>query len=383
MPHFFDWFPGNSRSTQDSTSRPRLPPLDEGRTSLRLAILGLLTQLILAAQYASSAELYVNNEIGIDSCNGLSPVVTDQKTGPTRTIRRALELAKPADVVHVAPGSGPYFESLSLVGSRHSGVESLPFTIEARGATISGARRVPPDAWVEIAPGTWRFIPVRKGFAQLFLNQQRVPERVQTVDPNSKDIPLLQEHEWCYWKGSILYQQRSGYNSTPSRLPLEFAYDSCGITLVDVEHVLIIGLHVERFRQDGINVHDRARNILLQDVELRDNGRAGLVTAGTSLVGARNSRITGNRLTQVLGLEKSWLELLDCKLDSDIGERTRSEGGTLLELTGAGQSDASAESAGETPNATPAAGTSSPREEPESPAPENGEAPSPSPDSNQ
>ncbi len=71
---------------------------------------------------------------------------------------------------------------------------------------------------------------------------------------------------------------------------------SVGLSLVDVVGVQISDVTFENFRIDGINVHDRCKNIILENVTCTGNGRSGLAVNGTSQVEVIDSKLTDNRI---------------------------------------------------------------------------------------
>jgi hypothetical protein len=111
---------------------------------------------------------------------------------------------------------------------------------------------------------------------------------------------------------------------------LEFAAEEVGITLLDAEDVVIRNLELRHFRLDGVNAHDRCKNIVLDHVRLIENGRAGLAVGGSSLVGIKDSELLGNRVTQVLNAEVAQTEILDCKLGPAPGGQFPRKGGHVL-----------------------------------------------------
>lgn len=284
-----------------------------------------LAILLAAAPGAFATDFYVDNRIGDDLYDGSSPLQVDDRSGPVRTIGRALEFVRPRDIVHVANHGTPYVESLAIVGRRFQG-----FILEGNGAVVSGAKVVPFDAWQMLKNGVWRFTPRRKAFYQLIYQGHALPEVACPRD--ARQPPELPEGHWGAWHGSIYYRVLSGpaAPNPQSDQPLEFAAEEVGITLFDVEDVIIRNLEFRHFRLDGVNAHDRCRNVVLDHVRLIENGRAGLAVGGSSLVGIKDSEILGNRVTQVLNAEVAQTEILDCKLGPAPGGLFQRKGGHVL-----------------------------------------------------
>lgn len=290
-----------------------------------LRILTNLVVILLFAPVAFGADYYVDNAIGDDLFDGSSPQQVDDRVGPVRTIGRALERVRPHDIVHVANHGVPYVESLGIVGPRFDRL-----VLEGNGAVISGAKVVPFEAWQRLGNGVWRFTPSRKAFYQLVDQDRALPEFPCPRD--ARKLPDLPEGHWCAWRGSIYYRVLSGPAgpNPQSDVPLTFAAEEVGITLLDTEDVVIRNLELRHFRLDGVNAHDRCKTIILDHVRLIENGRAGLAVGGSSLVGIKNSELMGNRVTQVLNAEFAQTELLDCKLGPATGGQFQRKGGHVL-----------------------------------------------------
>ena len=109
--------------------------------------LGVCLLLVLWSTPAPGREIFVDNLSGNDRFNGQQPRGTAELFGPVRTIARALRLAGAGDVILLAKNKEPYRESISLVGSRHSGTAKDPFVIRGNGAILDGSVPVPARAW--------------------------------------------------------------------------------------------------------------------------------------------------------------------------------------------------------------------------------------------
>jgi hypothetical protein len=291
-----------------------------------LQIVFVLVSAVALPSAAMAADYYVDSRIGDNLNDGKSPDTVDVTTGPVKTIRRGLERVGPGDTLHIANHGVPYTESLQIVGSRFRG----GFTIEGNGAVVTGAKPVPFQAWQPLGDGLWRFRPHRKAFYQLVTNGHAVRE--MNVMPGAKSPPALGEGTWCAWHGMIYYRlyTTAGSQSVDPDAPLEFAAEEVGITLLDVDDVLIRNLELRHFRLDGVNVHDRCQNIILDHVKLTENGRAGLAVGGSSLVGIKDSEVAGNRVTQILSTEVAQTELLNTQIGSGVGAAITRKGGHVL-----------------------------------------------------
>lgn len=270
-------------------------------TTQRHPCLQLFFGLILATaaccgERCAAAVIYVDNRVGSDTFDGASSEAVDVRSGPVKTIRRALLKARQGDTIVVANRGVPYYEQLSMNGRHHSGYGRARFTIVGNGAVVSGARLVPPTAWKAVAPDLWRFSPQRKGHFQLILSDKPVPETA--VARGAKMLPKIPAGHWAAWRGAIYYQA-ARYES-PAEHAFAFAEGDVGLTLSEVHDVLILGLTFRHFRLDGVSVHSQCRHVVLDDVRSIENGRAGLFVGETSRAEALNCTFTGNRLHNVL-----------------------------------------------------------------------------------
>ena len=76
-----------------------------------------------------AATLYVDNHLGSDRNDGVTPEVVDVRTGPVRSISRALNLAKPSDTIVITNTGKPYYDNITLSGERLSGSQLGPLRI--------------------------------------------------------------------------------------------------------------------------------------------------------------------------------------------------------------------------------------------------------------
>jgi hypothetical protein len=256
-------------------------------------------------------ELHVNPVDGFDGNDGLAATTQTRLTGPVKTLRRAMQLARAGDTVVLANIGQPYYEPLRLVGGPHSGFESQPFTIRGNGATLSGMRPVPPDGWQSEGDGVWRLSLTRKGYYRFFRGDDAIPEFLPTAANTAiNDLPF--DH-YLSRQGAVLF--RFDQQTTPYSQSWTYAAEDTGISLVDVRNVRLVDLNVTGFRVDGANADGNCRGVVFDNVTIHDNGRAGLSANGTSRVIVQNSRLTANGRHAVLITEFAQVTLTD----SDLG----------------------------------------------------------------
>lgn len=275
--------------------------------------LSMVVVLLCLTQTSPAGTIYVDSRLGNDVLDGTTPDPVSDISGPVRTMQQAVRLAGHGDTISLTNNGTPYYGSFSLVGERYSGRDVHPFVIEGNGSVLSGARPIEPDLWQLVATDVWRITPIRKAFYQLILDGEALPE--VEVARGVESLPDLSPGEWCVWRGAIYLQ--TDLNGRPGDMDLALADEEAGLTLLDVHDVVVRNVVLEHYRLDGINAHDRCRNVLLENVVCRQNGRSGLTVAGTSQVAAVTCRLEENRAHSLLITEKGAAALEECVLDQE------------------------------------------------------------------
>ncbi len=263
--------------------------------------------MLLQSPLVSARVIYVDNLRGNDMFDGTTQAAINSYTGPVRTVGRGLQRMRPGDTLSIANTGRPYYESMELVGGKFSGQPLHPVTIEGNGAELNGSFPVPPQAWRKVGEQLWKITPVRKGFYLLILDNKPLPE--VPVPAGARELPEIPAGQWAAWKGSIYF--RTSEIEYPEDLNLWIAVRSVGVTLYEVHDVVVRNLKVRQFRIDGFNAHDRCKNVTLENITAEENGRAGVVAAGTSFLVLEKPTIKNNRKYSVLITEKAGLRIDD------------------------------------------------------------------------
>jgi hypothetical protein len=263
---------------------------------LSVGIAVLASQLDGVLNFALARNIYVNSANGDDAFDGILPDTSVPGSGPLRTINRAMLACAAGDHIVVANSGKPYRETVTLAGSRRSGTDYQPFTLEGNGAVLDGSRPVPVNAWKFAANDTFRFQPGPKQYQQLFLDG--VPLQRHPVQPGTSGMPALEPKEWALADGWIYFRVEPGL--LPQNYALSYACLQTGITLFKVEDVVISGFIVQGYAIDGINCHDAAGRTTLVDCTCRGNGRSGIAVVGTSTVNLQSCLIGDNGQYQLL-----------------------------------------------------------------------------------
>lgn len=285
--------------------------------SVRFQIRCLCLLLILSGWQitAECGVIYVDNRAGNNSFNGIAPKTNNGKNGPVKTIQRALEYARPGDKIILINNDQPYEEALTLSGKRHSGLGKEKFTILGNGATISGAIPVPQNGWRKLDDGLWKVTPFRKGYFNLYLDGKPVPE-FKPASGEALQLSEIPAGKWAVHHGSIFYREQK--NQQPWMESFSLAGKSVGLSLIDVSGVQISDVTFENFRVDGINVHDRCKEIVLDKVTCTGNGRCGLSVNGTSQVEVIDSKLIDNRVEDLLITEQGVANVKQTQLGKEV-----------------------------------------------------------------
>ena len=104
---------------------------------------------------------------------------------------------------------------------------------------------------------------------------------------------------------------------SPYSYDMRYAKHRVGITLYDVEKVIVKNLTVRGFKLDGINAHDNAMDCVLYDVTAVANGRSGIAINGASRVKVVESKAHSNAIVQLRCDDWSTTELIDSELKAE------------------------------------------------------------------
>ena len=260
---------------------------------MRFLIAALL--LTLFASQAEARTIYVNNVAGSNTNTGTIDENQGDGFGPLRTISAALQLARRGDRIELANTGAYYEECITLQGAKHSGYEYAPFIIDGNGATLDGTAVVPPHKWEVVREGLFRYEPQRGGYQQLFLGGS-LAEQLPRFDGRYAGLSLKPK-QWCRCNGGINFAVEEG--KSPNSYDLRYAKHRVGITLYDVQRVVIRDLNVQGFQLDGINAFDNAWDCVLSNVTSTGNGRSGVSVGGSSRVTIGDSDFYDNSDVQL------------------------------------------------------------------------------------
>jgi hypothetical protein len=287
-----------------------------------LAILGCLLMRPAAAR-----DIFVDNISGDDKNTGLSAQGQADTTGPVHSIAKALRLATSGDRIVLAKSSQPYRECIALVGNRHSAAARLlPFILDGNGATLDGSAPIPADGWTHYRDNIFRFRPKTLIRPVLFFNDSSI--QPLPLPQSAASPPKMEPLQWCAIEGAIYFAVE------PTRLPpdykLSYAKLPTGITLYQVDHVVVRNLTIRGFQADGVAVAVGARNVVLDNVTCTANGQCGICVQGGAQVEIESCKLAGNGLSQLTTRANSETHLLASELAGDTAPGWVDAGGRFF-----------------------------------------------------
>jgi hypothetical protein len=285
-----------------------------------IPVAALLLVLLALAIPASARDLFVNNATGDDHNNAQSATSQGGRTGPSRSLTKALYVAQRGDRIIIAKTDQPYLENVTIAGGRHNSL-----VIEGNGATLDGAAAVPSNQWQSEGGGVFRYDPRYKHFNILFLAD--TPAARVLADPASARRPELKPLEFCVHRGSIYF--RSEETKSPRLYPLNYTAQPVGITIYNVQDVVIKDLIIQRFRLDGVSAHDDAQRCFLGGLTCRHNARSGISVGGSSRVEITACQANGNGVTQLRTEGHCVVNAEGLKLEGEGDQAYQTKGGRL------------------------------------------------------
>jgi hypothetical protein len=281
--------------------------------------------LMLLGQ-AAARDIFVNNVAGDDSLTGAQSRNSAGDTGPVKSIAKALRLAMAGDHILLADTGQPYRESVSLVGTRHGGIPTMPLVIDGQGATLDGSATIPSDRWVLWRENVYRFRPPQAGYYHLFLDGR--PAVCAAAKADSSVPPKLEPRQWCSYEGYFYFAVEK--DKMPEDYQLSYACLPTGMTLFHVENVIIKNLTLQGFQVDGLAASNSARYVVLSEVNCLNNGRCGFSIGGASLVELTDCKAAGNGVAQLWTAPFCELHLWQSEMPDDSAPGWIDQGGRVF-----------------------------------------------------
>ena len=253
-------------------------------------LLGLLWAILVPTSEAR--DLFVNHQQGSDLKGGLSA------DAPFQTIKAAMKICRPGDVIHLAKTATPYHEGIDIADNQ-SGLPGQPITIDGHGATLSGCSPLRVEEWTKLGDGLYRngrLLP------DIFPSGQPVNEpllrrffflfngRMVRMGRNGKgDCPPLpkpadlKEGQWTHDQEGFYIKIDPARELPAERV--EYPDLGNGLRTSDgrCEHLVVRNLIATHFWNDGFNINGSAQ-MRFENVEAIECGDDGMSAHTTSQI---------------------------------------------------------------------------------------------------
>lgn len=252
--------------------------------------------LLLTGLVCAGAEYHVDNLRGGDRNPG-----TAEK--PFRSIRRGVSRLKAGDklILKANPGK-PYLENLVL--RNLAGTAESPIVIEGGNAVLCGSVPADPGNYEKVGEGIFRrrlkLAPNRRMRYNLILENRY--QRMGRAMKSGRKVPFkpvrdLKEGEWTYLEEEEMIYLRLGKGKKPGpdtvREP-DLRLASGVMVSGTSRHIIIRGITVENFWNDGFNIHGDARDILFADIKAFYNGDDGISAHESAEIRVDGYEASGN-----------------------------------------------------------------------------------------
>lgn len=191
-----------------------------------------------------------------------------------KSLYGAASIAQAGDSIIIAPGSGPYRETLSI---KASGTADAPITVEGNGATITGFDPLnfeqKGETWVARLPMPYPVVIAQNGVRILETPDERLIGPIRVLSDN-RTVELLPGTSPEGWEASKR---------------------DCPIRIVDASYHTYRNLTVSGGFNDGVNLHgDGGEGLYFENIVACNNLDEGLSAHKNHQVEMVNCKIWGN-----------------------------------------------------------------------------------------
>lgn len=256
----------------------------------QLTFLVLLSLLLVPSVCA--VDLFVNDQKGKDENSGARDIATGPD-GPLKTIKRALEVCKPGDVIHLAKTDTPYHQDIEIRDGL-SGTRERPIIIDGHGATLSGCTMIRADEWTHIGGGLYRndklladifprVKPVNEPLLWrfFFLFDGKISRMGKSGKSEHPPLPKpgdLRPGEWTYDQDEMAFFVKIDASKKLADARIEYPDLINGLKTSDgkCEHIIVRNLTVTHFHNDGFNINGATKHFRLENVQAIECGDDGI-----------------------------------------------------------------------------------------------------------
>lgn len=211
----------------------------------------------------------------------------DQRGGaPHKTIMEAVEVAGAGDTIHVAPGSGPYRESVLL---KKSGDPGNPIILDGSNELITGFEplkgfREEGGKWIcEVPIISTRIEKSPESPFPCVITYQGVR---LVVDPVTKQFTRFARMSDDKKRLELLSDTKpEGW---------EIATRGAVVSILKASHLIIRNVRASGSTNDGFNIHSTCENLVFENIEGFQNFDEGFSSHDVSETEIRKGRFWGN-----------------------------------------------------------------------------------------
>jgi hypothetical protein len=255
--------------------------------------------------------LYVDRINGDDTANGLS-ALKRHGNGPFRTINAAIAAAQPGDTILLAPSREPYREPAVFINK--SGEPGKPIVLDGQGAFICGSDHIDPASWRETEPGLFvndtLYSMIDQGhnaspdvvnavMARFFMlidgKQQRMNRTSKGPSVDFKSPGDLQPGEWTFDAPTRAIYLKLEPGDRIADHVIQAPLRANGVTFIGKSaHLVVRNVTAQHTYNDGFNLNDSTRDVLLENIQALDCGDDGISAHANCRVIVRGFVSRGN-----------------------------------------------------------------------------------------
>ncbi len=242
--------------------------------------------LCLSGFFPSEAkDIYINHELGSDAQGGLTA------EAPLQTLKAALMICGPGDVIHLAKTATPYHEGIKIADNQ-SGLSGQPITIEGHGATLSGSRPLRVEEWTPLGNGLYRSShllpdlfpsgqPVNDALMRrfFFLFQGKMVRMGRNGKGDCPPLPRpvdLNAGEWTHDQDGFYLKIDPSMDLAEAQIRYPALGNGFRTSDGQCGHWILRNLTVTHFWNDGFNINGSTRNLRFENVSAIECGDDGM-----------------------------------------------------------------------------------------------------------
>tara|TARA_R100000027_G_scaffold37442_1_gene27541 strand:- start:20248 stop:21666 length:1419 start_codon:yes stop_codon:yes gene_type:complete len=264
---------------------------------MKLFVTACILSWVASSSVAISRDLYVDPSQGNDRADGLSSAV-EAGSGPVATIRRAVQMAEPGDVIRIVEGIDRVYEQVLF--AEKSGTKEEPIVFDGQGAIIDGSVPIVREEWELVSEGLYRSTVIPEKYCygvnpayvgRFFFVWEGEINRMGRSLKGPKEPYMSPEElspgQWTYVEGEAAFYLRIEPDITLEEAPVRVPKIVSGVQISGECHNLIIrNVTVTHVINDGFalttgsNKQSTVENIRFENIVAKECGDDGLSAHG-------------------------------------------------------------------------------------------------------